>query len=116
MILDRGICRICRKTSTTKPGGKPTYTEAVIHESYYGELAFETSPRRPTGMREETQTATRVRILQNRSIRNQDLAELTPFDGTEAKAELYRIARAYHGTDDQSGEAVTDLTLEVTEK
>ena len=116
MILDRGICRIYRKTSTTRPGGKPTYTEAVIHESYYGELAFETSPRRPTDMREETQTATRVRILQNREIRNQDMAELSPFDGTEAKGILYRISRAYHGTDEQSGEAITDLTLEVTEK
>ena len=116
MILDRGVCRIQRKTGTTRQGGKPTYTTETIFESYYGELAFETSPRRPTDMREETQTATRVRILQNRGIRNQDLAELIPFDGTEAKAELYRITRAYHGTDDQSGEPVTDLTLEVTEK
>lgn len=116
MILDRGICRIYRKVSTTPPGGKPTSTLEMIHESYYGELAFETSPARPTEKREETQTATRVRILQDRRINNQDVAELQPFDGTSAKTEKYRIRRAYHGVDDKNGEQITDLTLEVEEK
>lgn len=116
MILDRGICRVYRKTSTTPKGGKPTSTLTAIHESYYAELAFETSPARPTEKREETQTATRVRILQNRRINNQDVAELIPFDGSDTKAEKYRIRRAYHGTDDQNGEEITDLTLEVEEK
>ena len=116
MILDRGICRIFRKESTTQPGSKPAYELNLLHESYYGELAFETSPARPTEKREETQTATRVRILQNRQITNQDVAELMPFDGTSTKTEKYRIRRAYHGTDDQNGEEITDLTLEVTEK
>ena len=116
MILDRGVCKIYRKTSTTTPGGKPTFTEAVIHESYYGELSFETAPARPTEKREETRTAARVRILQRRDIRNDDAAELTPFDGTEAKAVKYRITRAWHGDDPDSGEPITDLTLEVAEK
>lgn len=116
MILDRGICRILRKTSTTPAGGKPTYDLETLHESYYGELDFETSQARPTEKREETQTATRVRILQNRQINNQDMAELTPFDGNQIKSEKYRIVRAYHGTDDQSGADITDLTLEVAEK
>ena len=115
MILDRGVCSIYRKTSTTQPGGKPTWTLAVIHESYYGELAFETSPARPTERREETQTAARIRILQNRGIMNQDVAELMPFDGTARKTEKYRIKRAYHGTDEDSGEPITDLTLEIDE-
>ena len=116
MILDRGICTIYQKTSTTRPGGKPTSELAVIHASYYAELNFETAPARPTEKREETRTATRIRILQNRRIRNQDVAALTPFDGTEAKTETYRIARAWHGTDDESGLPITDLTLEVMEK
>ena len=116
MILDRGICRIYRKVSTTQPGGKPTSTLALIHQSYYGELAFETSPARPTEKREETQTAARVRILQHRGINNQDAAELAPSDGTPAKTQKYRIRRAYHGRDDENGEAITDLTLEVEEK
>lgn len=116
MILDRGTCRILRKTSTTQPGGKPTWTAAVIHESYYGELSFETAPARPTERREETETGTRIRILQNRDIRNQDLAELSPFDGTTAKTAQYRILRAFHGTDESSGEPISDLTLSVAEK
>lgn len=115
MILDRGTCEIYRKTSTTKPGGKPTSSLAVIHEGYYGELFFETSPARPTAQREETQTAARIRILQNRDIRNQDLAALYPFDGIRVKTEYYRITRAYHGMDDDCNEPITDLTLEVSE-
>jgi hypothetical protein len=116
MILDRGVCRILHKTSTTPSGGKPTATWAVIHESYYGELSFETAPARPTERREDTKTAARIRILQNRGIRNDDVAELTPFDGTEVKADYYRIARAWHGDDSDSGQPISDLTLEVTEK
>lgn len=115
MILDRGICRIYRKTSITPPGGKPTSTLAEIHESYYAELGFETSPRRPTDSREETETAARVRILQNRLIHNQDVVALTPFDGNPAKTEKYRITRAYHGADDENGELITDLTLSLDE-
>lgn len=115
MILDRGLCRIYRRKSTTAPGGKPTSTEELIFESYYGELNFETSPARPTERREETQTAARIRILQNREIRKEDTAELNPFDGTEAKTEKYRIVRAWHGKDEESGEAISDLTLEVNE-
>lgn len=115
MILDRGICKIYRKTSTTSPGGKPTSTLAVIHESLYAELSFETAPARPTENREETETAARVRILQNRGIRNQDVAELIPFDGTGTKAVKYRITRAYHGEDGDNGEPITDLSLEIDE-
>lgn len=116
MILDRGTCRILRKISTTPAGGKPTYQLAVIHESYYAELAFETSPIRPTERREETQTATRIRILQNRQIHNQDLAELSPFDGTEKNRIYFRITRSWHGNDDDNGELISDLTLEAAEK
>ena len=115
MILDRGTCKIYQKTSTTPPGGKPTWTEAVIHEGYYGELSFETAPARPTERREDMRTAARIRILQCRTIRNQDTAELSPFDGTAA-TEKYRIVRAWHGEDGDSGEPITDLTLELTEK
>ena len=117
MILDRGICTVKRKTSTTTPGGKPKGTLTVFHQSYYGELSFETSPARPTEFRQEQQTATRVRILQHRGIKeDQDVVELTPFDGNAAKTEQYRITRAYHGTDEESGDLITDLTLEVYEQ
>ena len=116
MILDRGICRLYRKTSTTPAGGKPTWTLAEYHESYYGELSFETAPSRATERREDTRTDARVRILQCREIRNQDVAALEPFDGTEVKTEYYRITRAWHGDDNDSGEPISDLTLELIEK
>ena len=116
MILDSGTCKIYGKTSTTAAGSKPSSTLTEKFESYYGELSFETAPFRPTERREETKTAARVRILQCREIKNGDEADLTPFDGQEAKTVKYRIARAWHGTDDDSGEPITDLTLEVYEK
>lgn len=116
MILDRGLCRIYRQQSITEPGGKPKSEEVLIYESYYGELSFETSPARPTEKRQETQTAARIRILQNRGIQKRDVAELIPFDGAETKPEKYRISRAWHGTDDDCGESISDLTLEVYEK
>ena len=116
MILDRGICTVYRKKSTTRPGGKPTSELAVIHQSYYGELSFETAPARPTERREETRTDTRVRILQNRAIGNQDVCGLEPFDGAAGKTEMYLIRRAWHGVDEESGEAISDLTLEVDER
>ena len=116
MILDCGTCKIYRKTSTTPAGGKKTHTLEEIHESYYGELSFETAPSRPTEGREETRTAARIRVLQCRGIRNDDVAELSPFDGTAAKTKKYRITRAWHGDDQDSGEPISDLTLEVDEK
>lgn len=116
MILDRGICKIYRQKSITPPGGKPKTEECLFHESYYGELNFETSPARPTEKREENQTAARIRILQNRYIRQTDVAELRPFDGTETNAERYRITRAWHGEDENSGEMISDLTLEAYTK
>ena len=116
MILDRGTCKIYRKISTTPAGGKPTSRLEVIHEGYYGELNFETSPARPTEKREETRTAARIRILQNREIRNQDVAELSPFDGINVRTYTYRISRAWHGDDERTGAPISDLTLEADER
>lgn len=115
MILDRGTCRISRKVSTTQPGSKPTWTWETLFEGYYAELDFATSPARPSEGREDTETATRIRILQCRAIRNQDMVDLTPFDGTTVKTEKYRITRAWHGADGDTGEPISDLTLEVDE-
>ena len=113
MILDRGVCKVYHKVNSAQPGSKPTWTDVLFHTSYYGELSFETAPVRPTEYREEINTATRIRILQNRGINNHDRVDLEPFDGTEGPAKKYEVTRAYHGTDDESGELITDLTLEV---
>ena len=115
MILDRGICRVYHKTNTATAGSKPTIKETLFHTSYYGELSFETSPAHPTEYREEINTAARVRILQNRGINNHDRVALEPFDqsGAPAPTTRFEVTRAYHGRDEDSGEDITDLTLEV---
>lgn len=117
MILDRGICRVYRKTKVSAAGEKPAWEDVLLHESYYGELNFETSAAHPTERREETRTAARIRILQNREIANHDRVELEPFDGTADPEDLprYEVTRAWHGDDEESGEAISDLTLEIDE-
>ena len=115
MILDRGVCRVYHKTNTASAGSKPAYQDVLFHTSYYGELNFETAPSYPTEYREEVQTAARIRILQHRGITNHDRVELEPFDGTGDPNALkrYEVTRAWHGQDEDSGEAISDLTLEV---
>lgn len=111
MILDSGICRIIAREHAGEPGNMPEPKDAAIRfESYYGELGFETSPAYPTRDRVERRTDARVRILQCRDIREDDAALLTPF--TTGAQRRFRITRAYHGADDDSGEQITDLTLE----
>lgn len=110
MILDSGICYVYRKTNTGNYGSMPVYTDTLIHSGWYGILNYETAPARPTESREEVRTDARVRILQNRGINNHDRVELRPTGGTTSR---YEVTRAYHGVDDDSGELITDLTLEV---
>lgn len=110
MILDKGICTVYHKTNTAAPGAKPEFEDVAFHRSWYGELSFETAPARPTEAREEIRCDARVRILQNRGIANHDRVELIPTGGPVT---LYEVTRAWHGFDADSGEMITDLTLEV---
>lgn len=112
MILDRGICTIYRKTNTAEPGRKPVFADVAYWWSWYGELDFETARAHPTELREEVRTDARVRILQNRRINNHDRVELVTAEGEK---NTYEVTRAYHGTDEESGELITDLSLEVYE-
>ncbi|MBQ8617636.1 MAG: hypothetical protein IJ418_08990 [Clostridia bacterium] len=113
MLLDDGMCTIYTKTDVSGPGEKPRYEKTIKAESYYGRLSFETSPQWPTEHREETKIAERVRILQCRSIRKDDVAELIDFSDATQTAQTYKITRAFHGIDDDSGEEISDLSLEV---
>lgn len=115
MQLDRGICTVYTMTDVSGKGEKPRYEKAIKMQSYYGELNFETSPQWPTEHREETKTDARVRILQHRGITNDDVAELEDFADDKEPVKTYRITRAYHGMDEESGEKITDLTLEAME-
>ena len=108
MNLDKGICTVYRTEDTAAAGAKPVYKETAYFESWYGELNFETSPARPTDTRKEIRTDARIRILQNREIKEHDRVELSVFGNDP---EHYEIERAYHGQDEESGELITDLTL-----
>ena len=104
MILDRGIAEIFARSNVAPKGEKPVWQEALRFRSGYAELSFETSPVWQTERRLAQKADARIRIAQCRDIRQGDTAHL---DGR-----VYAIARAYHGTDEESGEQITDLTLE----
>ena len=112
MLLDKGIAIIYRKTNTASAGAKPVWENVEYYRGWYGELNFETSPGRPTPDREEVRTDARIRILQNRTINNHDRVILADVLGN---AKAYEVTRAYHGRDDESGELITDMSLEVVE-
>lgn len=104
MILDRGIAEIFARSNIAPKGEKPVWQEALRFRSWYAELSFETSPVWQPERRLAQKADARIRIAQCRDIRQGDTAHL---DGR-----VYAIARAYHGTDEESGEQITDLTLE----
>lgn len=116
MILDTGICTVFRKTDSAAAGGMPTATYAPIWCSWYRELSFETSPEWQTEGRKEQKADGRIRILQNRSIAQNDiviLEQLAAYRDRSAGAAEYRVTRAYHGLDDDGPTQISDLTLEV---
>ncbi len=117
MILDSGICSIFRKKDVALSGEMPRPFYNLIGQGWFGELSFETSPARPTEGRQELKTDTRIRILQNRAIRQHDivvLAEVQDIKDAET-APVYRITRAYHGADESGATLISDLSLEVYE-
>lgn len=112
MILDKGVCSVYRKVNIADAGAMPVYQDALLFEGWYGELNFETASARPTENREEVRCDARIRILQCREIANHDRVAITA-NGAETR--VYEVTRAYHGRDDDNGEPITDLTLEVYE-
>lgn len=118
MILDSGICTVFRKRDVSSPGDMPTVEYLPIWASWYGELSYETAPTWQTEGRKEQRADGRIRVLQCRSIRQNDvvvLEHLASFADRSEGATVYRIVRAYHGTDDDGPTEISDLTLEVTE-
>ena len=118
MILDAGICSIFRKYDMALSGEMPRPAYALFWKSWYGELSFETSPQWHTEGREELRTDARIRIQQNRDLKQHDivvLRNIDRFDDRTAEDSVYRITRAYHGKDDDGPTLITDLSLEVYE-
>ena len=116
MILDSGICSVFRRQNIALSGEMPRPGFQLIGQSWFGELNFETSPNRPTEGRQELRTDARVRILQNREIKQNDvvvLRELPEFEQRGEDDAVFRITRAWHGTDESGTTPVSDLSLEV---
>lgn len=116
MILDTGICTIFRKTDTADPGAMPKWSYTPIYSSWYKELSYETSPSWRTEGRKELKADGRIRVHQNRGIRQNDivvLEQLANFAERSNGAAVYQIVRAFHGTDDDGPTLISDLTLEV---
>lgn len=116
MILDKGICTLFRKTDAAPAGDMPRGVYARLHTSWYGELSYETSPDYPTEGRREARTDARIRVLQCREIRQNDVAvlrQLEDWSDLTASDTVFRVTRAYHGTDDDGPTPISDLSLEV---
>lgn len=115
MILDTGICTIFRVTDGSSTGGSmPQKTYTMLHQSWYGTPAFETSSVRPTDPRKELETAARIRVLQCRDIKQNDvvvLVNVNALANVPTGTKIYEITRAYHGTDDDGPTLISDLTL-----
>lgn len=116
MILDSGICTVFHPQDMALSGEMPRPGYQLLTHGWYGELSFETTPARPTDGRRELKIDNRIRILQCRAIKQDDvvvLRELNSFSERAADDVVYRIARAFHGTDAKTAVPITDLSLEV---
>lgn len=109
MILDDGRATVYRKVNVANPGEKPVFENRTLTAGWYGVLNYSTDPITPTDSREETRVDLRIRMLQDRRIANHDIVRCENREGT---LDLYEVTRAYHGHDDESGELISDLTLE----
>lgn len=106
MILDKGICTFHELTDISEPGRMPNEQMVAVYQSWYGELDFGSDMAYSTAKREDVAVSARVRVLQNRSISN--LMAVTLSDQPDKRFEVIRV---YHGTDDNSGQPISDVSL-----
>lgn len=111
MILDTGICTVFCREDTAEPGSMPNYKYTVLTQAWYGMLAFETAPRVQDDKRENTEISARIRIPQCLRIANHNIVVLRQVAEMPEDCPRYDVIRAYHGTDDDNGQPITDLTL-----
>lgn len=96
MLLDAGLCTVCTRGSRV---GDPL-TEGS--SCWYGDLDYGSSPANGEYRIDEA-VERRIRILQDRT--------LTALHAIKIDGDVYEIMRVYHGTDDESGQRISDLTL-----
>lgn len=111
MILDKGYCSVYSASDVSAPGDMPVEGLTLKYRSWYGEMDFETVPYQAE-LQDDVKISARVRIIQNRGVSNHDVVVLSNVLPPPSEALQYRIARAYHGTDDENGQPITDLSLE----
>lgn len=116
MILDKGFCSIYSTANSAAAGNMPTDSLTLKYQSWYGELDFETAPIYAMEAQEDIVISARIRILQNRAVNNHDIAVLSSVLPPPAEAIQFEITRAYHGTDSDNGQPITDLTLRKVEQ
>ena len=116
MILDTGICTVFRKADASAAGDMPSWSYTPVFVGWYKELSYETAPVWQTDGRKELRADGRIRILQCRDVRQNDVVvmeQLKSWTDKSAGATVYKIVRAYHGKDDDGPMLISDLTLEV---
>ena len=106
VMLDTGVCTIYETEDASAPGGMSVLTPKLpaMAEAWYGELEFESNPVFQTELQEDVEISARIRILQDRRVNRQTLVDL-------ADGKRYKVERAYHGYDKESGELITDINL-----
>lgn len=112
MILDDGICTVFAKSNIAPKGHKPIFDFSWKHGGWYKQISFSTTPRN-SEVRESTTIARRIRILQNQDITNHDVVVLDDVMEVPNEGTVYEVVRAFHGLDDDTGEPISDLYLEV---
>lgn len=112
MNLDTGLCSVFRKVDGAQGVGMPRWEFELLHQSWYGELEYATSETYPTEYREEVKCDKRIRIHQNNRINNHCVVVLAMVGAMDKADEHYNVTRAWHGHDTESGELISDLTLE----
>lgn len=114
MILDKGIVTLFHAQDVSQPGYMPVQQLTPYFQSWYGEIFMESSPVWPTDGRKELQVDQRIRVLQNRQIRQNDVAVLLPVASAAeipAGTPRYSIERVAHAIDDDGPTEISDLTL-----
>ena len=104
MILDSGICKIYKIANTAGPGEMPNENKVKIAERWFGDLDFSSAPTQYTESLEQIEVSRKIRVLRvDEIVMKKTIVEI----GVEA----YMVERVYDGTDKESGERISDISL-----
>lgn len=104
MILDQGTCKIYKITNTAGAGEMPNENKVKIAERWFGDLDFSSAPTQYTESLEQIEVSRKIRVLRvDEIVMKKTIVEI----GTEA----YMVDRVYNGTDEESGERISDISL-----